>query len=205
MVIARHIKLPTLYMSADTSAHTMGVRMACNITGETVTAVDKMMAVEPTFYNDRILAETSHIVWDFNTSPDLKQIDDRIDSFAALYGDYPHLIVVDNIRNVYSDEDDTHAQQHVCEALKGFAAKTGSAVLALHHVIGRCEDGTVTPTLADLENKLGKYPALVVTLSYGKMGDLRAAVCKNRYGPANAAGRLKTFIPVNTATMSVGS
>lgn len=204
MIIARHIKLPTLYISADTSAHTMGVRMASNITGETVTAVDKMMRVEPGFYSQHIHREAGHIVWDFTTSPDIQDIQREVDSFAVVHGDYPHLLVVDNIRNVFSEEDDTANQQHTCENLKTIAADTGSAVLALHHVVGRCEDGTVTPTLADLENKTGKPAALVVTLSNGKQGDLRAAVVKNRYGPASGAGRLKTFIPCNLGIMRIG-
>lgn len=203
--IARKLKLPTLYISADTSAHSMGVRLACMVTGETVAAVDRMMEVEPTFYEQRVHEDCPHILWDWNTSPDIKDIKCQIESFAALVGDYPHLMIVDNLRNIYSEEADTQAQQHACESLKTIAAETGSAVLLLHHTVGRCEDGTVTPTLADLEQKVGKMPALVVSLSYGKLGDLRLAVLKNRYGSANAAGRLTTFLPINTSIMRVGS
>lgn len=201
--IAKEIRLPTLYISADTSAHTMGVRAASMLTGEMVPAVDKMMRVEPSFYDRVLQAGCGHIVFDFNTSPSVITIKEATESFAVMYGDYPHLIVVDNLRNVYSSEDDTAAQQHNTEDLKMLAAETGSAVLLLHHVTGAFEDGSITPGLGALENKCGKHPALVVTFSNGNT-DLRAAVVKNRYGPASPSGRLKVFIPMNTAQMKVG-
>ncbi|MDE2470799.1 MAG: AAA family ATPase [Bradyrhizobium sp.] len=202
--IAWKLKLPTLYISADTSAHTQGVRLACMLTGETVAAVDKMMQVEPTFYNERIQAEAGHIFWDWNTSPDINDIRAQIESFAAVIGDYPHLVIVDNLRNIYSEEADTQAMQHACESLKTIAAETGSAVLVMHHVVGQYEDGVTPVPLSGLEQKVGKAPALVVTFSYGKLGDLRAAIVKSRYSAANAAGHLRTFIPFNTSIMRVG-
>jgi predicted ATP-dependent serine protease len=174
------------------------------LTGETVAAVDKMMSVESTFYSERIQAATSHVFWEWNTSPDINDIRKQMDSFAALVGDYPHLLVVDNLRNLYSEEADTQAQQHACESLKSIAAETGSAVLVMHHVVGQYEDGNIAVPLSGLENKVGKAPALVVTFSYGKLGDLRAAVVKNRYGQANAAGLYRAFIPINTGIMKVG-
>jgi predicted ATP-dependent serine protease len=182
----------------------MGIRAVSMLTGEMVPAVDKMMRVEPTFYDRVLSAGVNHIVFDFNTSPSLKDIQEATESFAVMYGDFPHLLVVDNLRNVYSPEDDTAAQQHNTEDLKVLAAETGSAILLLHHVTGAFEDGSVIPTLAALENKIGKVPALVVTLSHGKLGDLRTSIVKNRYGPASPAGRLSTFVPWSTSNMRVG-
>lgn len=201
--IAIRIGLPTLYISADTSEHTQVARAASMLTGDYQPFVLQMLKEEPSFY-DKVLGEyAGHIQFEYGTSPDIRDIRDQVASFAVLNGDYPHLLVVDNLRNVYSEEADAQAHQHNCEDLKKIAAETGSAVLVLSHTIGSVENGHITPTQGDLENKIAKSPALIVSLSHGKMGDLRLAVLKNRYGPANAAGRLKCFVPVDLSRMKV--
>lgn len=203
-ILAIGIKKPSMVFSADTSAHTTAVRCAAHLTGRPVSEVDGIMSTDRTYY-DRVLREgAGHVQWDFSPMPSIKDLFAEVESFAVAYGDYPHLIVVDNLRNIYSEEEDYAALRHSAEALRTLAVETGSAVVVLHHLTGEYESGDNPPSLAALEGKVGKFPALVLTLSNGKSGDMRVSVVKNRYGPASPAGRLCFFLPVDMQRMRIG-
>lgn len=203
IILALKTKLPTYVFSADTSAHTTAVRCAAHLTGRTVLEVDGVLKGDRHYYDELLSEHAGHIQWDFSPMPSVQDITEEIESFAVAHGDFPHLIIVDNLRNIYAEEEDYAAFRHNAEALRTLAAETGSAVVVLHHLTGEYESGDIVPPQGALEGKVAKFPALILTLSNGKSGDLRVSIVKNRYGPASPAGRLNFFLRMDLQRMRI--
>lgn len=205
VTLAVRVKVPTLMFSMDTPASTTMLRVAAMITHKPQYYIEEDIRVDPTPYEVAVEMATEHIRWDFTSCPTLEYIADAVEAFAILNGDYPHLIVIDNLRNIASDSDDPIAafKEHI-EKLTIMARNTGSAVVVLHHLTGMYEDGDTIPPLSALEGKIGKFSALVLNLFNGKHGDMGIAIVKNRYGPAKPNGKMFCYLPSNTETVQIG-
>ena len=83
LALALKMKVPTLYISADTNAHTMAMRLASMISGKNQTDVEELMKVDQG-WTRAILAKGSHIVWSFESSPTLQDIDEEVQAFEEL-------------------------------------------------------------------------------------------------------------------------
>lgn len=191
-----------LYISADTDSFTVAVRAAAKLTGHPQTQVEKGLN-EPTIapmYRE-VLAKIWNVRWSFDCSS-LEDVRDEVFAYATAHGEYPPgLIVIDNAVNVVAGEDDYHGMRQAMLDLQVLARKTGSHVMVLHHATGKYEDGNVPIPLSGLENKLGKYPAQVLTLTRegARMG---VHIVKNRGGKADAGGGYSGAIYVEPSTMT---
>jgi predicted ATP-dependent serine protease len=197
--------VPTLFFSADTTPFTTGVRIGAMLTGRTIAEVDHALRDETQKeeYIKLVSQKTGHIRWQFIPCPTVKDIEQDVAAFAVAWGDYPNLIIVDNLRNVYSDEDDYTGFRHNIEALKILAVETGSAVVVLHHLTGSYDDGQSIPPLSALEGKVSKLPSMVLNLFNGNRGDIGVAVVKNRFGAANPAGKLYVFLDTDLERVQI--
>jgi hypothetical protein len=192
LLLTQKAKVPAFYFSADTDAFTMYLRCASAETGWRMEDIEKQVESGNTEYIDATLnKETSHIRWAFDSSPSYDDIQEELECFALTYGEWPSLIVVDNIRNVFtSDSADDH--DSVCQWLKELAAITGAAVIGLHHVTGAYNAGNVPIPLSGLLGQIGKIPETILTLH--RIGSdiagwtLRISPVKNRTGKANSSG-----------------
>jgi predicted ATP-dependent serine protease len=204
VTLAVKASVPTLFFSADTRPFTTGVRIGSMLTGRTIAEVDHAMRNgQKQEYVNLMRGKTSHIVWQFKPCPSVKEIEQDVAAFAVKWGDYPHLIVVDNLRNMFSDEDDYTGFRHNIEALNILAAETGSAVVVLHHLTGSYDDGQTIPPLSALEGKVSKLPSMVLNLFNGNRGDIGVAIVKNRYGAANPAGKLYVFLDTDLERVQI--
>ena len=199
--IAVRSGVPTLYVSADTSPHVTSVSLAAMLSGHPQAYVEQHLK---SGRYDEILAGLDHIRWSFQACPSIDDIVADMQSFAVLYGDFPHHLIIDNLSNCFSEDEEYAGYRRNMEAFQTMASETGSAVTVLHHLVGRCEDGTTRPSLADIEGKVGKRPGLVLTLFNGKSGDLGFCVVKNRGGAAAPNGGLYGFLKTDKERARLG-
>jgi len=96
LALALKMKVPTLYISADTNAHTMAMRLASMISGKNQTDVEYLLQND-LGWTKATLAKGSHIVWSFESSPSLVDIDEEVQAFEELWGCPPVAIFVDNL------------------------------------------------------------------------------------------------------------
>lgn len=187
------VKLPTLFISADTDLTTMAIRTGSAVLGWTQETVERYMA------DPRVTAaieSTAHIRWADDNQPTVADIYDEVKAYAEVYGEFPTLVVVDNLIDCQAErggDKDWSGTRAVVDGLKRLARESQAHVLILAHATGRYEDGEEPIPLGGLEWKPGKNVELVLTM-HTVDGQLRVCPVKNRMGKASAKGTL--YVPL---------
>ena len=200
LTLAVRAGVPALMISPDSDPYTSYSRAAAMLTGHTTHVVEQRLDE----YGGVIREQLEHIRWEFEQAPSLVEITEGVNAFAHLYGEYPHLIVVDNLGNVYGDSDDDMVSlRHSVEHLKVLAAESSAAVVVLHHLTGEYESSDIPPPLRALIGKVSKAAAVVITLFRGKYGDIGCCIVKNRFGPADPRGFTRCYLNTDLDRMKV--
>ena len=199
LAMALHMKIPTLYISADTNAHTMAMRLASMISGKNQTDVEALMNKD-TGWTKAILQKSAHIVWSFESSPTLQDILEEVEAFEELWGTPPEAIFVDNLMDIATDGGEEFASMRaVMKELKYLARATNAAIIILHHTSEGVPGAPCQPRSA-LQGKVAQLPALICTL--GVVGtSMAVAPVKNRYGRADANANLICWLAFNPEWM----
>ena len=203
LAIALRTKVPTLYVSADTNAHTMAMRLLSMITGRTQTDAESML-IEQVEESRRVINDNSgHIFWSFESAPTLADLDMEVSAFEELWGCGPTLIVVDNLMDVANDSGEEFAgMRSTIKELKYLARDTNAAVLVLHHTKESYPGNPCQPRSA-LQGMVAQLPALILTVGSNAPGFIAVAPVKNRYGKADASGENSFWLQFNPEVMSV--
>lgn len=179
----------TLYLSLDTDAHTTCSRAASAATGYPLTMVEK--ALTPGQEQDwviQVLRDVDNVRYAFTSAPDSAEIGNRIVAYSEAAGEYPELVVVDNLGNVSYDDEEFTGMRRLTRDLQSVAGKTRSAVLVLHHAVGQYEDGNRTIPMSGINGKVSKFPAMILTAHRAQPGAVTLSVVKNRFGRADPLG-----------------
>lgn len=199
-------KVPTLLICADTDRATLLARMACAITGDTFGAVEKGLASNAgrEYYLDS-LAELGHIWMSTDSAPSIRDIDEELHCFAQIHGQYPHLLVIDNLVDLTSesDEGEWSGLRSLMKMLRRLSRSTGAAVMLLHHTSEQFENNGQPPPRSQIQGKVAQLPELILTCAIDPIGWLRVAAVKNRSGPADALARNPLTMRVDPARMQL--
>lgn len=194
--LALYVDVPTIYFSADSDKMTFGSRAMAAALGILLNDAEELLLEKNEEAISRLDRTTGHIWVNFDPAPTPKDIDEEIDCFAYIMGDYPHLVIVDNLMdvNLYgSDERSGH--DAIVDFCKQLARRTGAAVLILCHVTGPYTDGTEVIPRSGLMNKIDKRPRLILTLHKYDINGMGVSVVKNSNGPAEADGSMMEVLP----------
>lgn len=199
--------VPALYCSADTDPYTTTTRVAAHLTNTPQDVVEQALK-DPTrapWYVDRVAALEDKVRWSFDPHPTVEDIAEEALAFYTVYGEMPHLIVIDNLGNVDGGEDDeVKNARRVMDHLNILSKATGACVLVLHHLVGEFEDGDRPAGLGGLSGKVGKPAGLVFTLYRTSRGNIGVCVVKNRFGPADARARdVRAYLEVDMECVQV--
>lgn len=172
-----------LYCSMDTDAYTASIRLIASESGSTIEQAEALRASQPE-EAAAVVSEIDSAYWAFPSSPDEREIGERLLAFREVEGSYPELLVLDNLSNISFDDEEFAGLRRVMRELQSVAMRTGTSILVLHHATGEYEDGGKPIPLSGINGKLSKYPSLILT-GYGR-GSF--SVVKNRFGPADPSG-----------------
>lgn len=153
----------------------------------------------------KVKTSARHIRWSFQSALDMDRVEDELEAYALIMGEWPEVIVFDNLMNIDAGFDDEF--RNLGEAsffLLALARKTGAAVIALHHVGGEHETGGKPIPLGGLRGKVSKLPALILTLHRNSDTEMRVSVVKNRSGKADPSGAYGVHLRADLARMSIG-
>lgn len=187
-------RVPTLYFSADSDAFTQLSRSLSILTGWSMEKAAK--AVRSGDLGDAA-GEFDDIPIRFNykASPTLDQIEDSMQAYEEVYGDFPSLVVIDNVTNVRHsvDEDDPFSGlESLMDYLHDMARSTTACVIGLHHVTGGYNDADKPIPLSGVKGQISRVPEVILTLhrvqeEYG-IDSLRVSTVKNRGGRSDPSG-----------------
>jgi len=212
-------RIPTLYFSADSDVTTFGIRAGTMAAGNLFTSdVEALILNKDPGILETIQEATSHIWVSFDSSPSCVDIQNEIEAYALVNGDYPELIVVDNLMDIRTGMDDRAGQDAVLDFLKQTARTTQAAVVVLCHVVatGKGKDDNGKPIdvdyasgkypipLSGIMNKLDKRPRLILTLYQVEETVLGICIVKNNNGRRDAEGQLQVHVPWIKERMWIG-
>lgn len=187
-------RVPAFYVSADSDAHVQLSRAVSIETGWTLAESSDAVRSGDLGDAEAKLAGIP-IRFDYAASPTPDQIESRLDSYGEVYGDFPELIVVDNVTNVVGlsqqEEDPFSGLESLMDYLATMARGTEACVVGLHHVTGAYNDGNTPIPLSGLKGQIGRVPAMVLTLHKEITLDetfLHVSTVKNRNGKADSTG-----------------
>lgn len=211
LTYALKAEVPTLYFSADSDAFTQLSRSLSIMTGWGMDRTTKMVRsgdlgdAKDTFANIPIR-------FNYSASPDLSQIESSIRSYEEVYGDFPALVVIDNITNVRTggkdnDDDPFSGLEALMDYLHDMARTTGACVVGLHHVTGRYNDAADPIPLSGVKGQIARVPEMVLTLhkQAEEFGPSRLCVStvKNRAGKADPSGGEYVELEFHGDTMQI--
>lgn len=202
--LAVRTPVPCLFFSADSDEWTVRTRAASILTGMLLTQVEQDINGDnpaAADYYASALSHADHVDWCFRTDIELEFVANRLNAYAEMHGDYPSLVVIDNLGNTVSDQDNEYAElRGTCRELQAVARSINAHVLALHHVKGAKENGTLPIGLGDLLGNLGKIPELVLGLNRAGENEVNLNVAKNRGGKSG----MHLTLPMHYPTATVG-
>jgi len=192
LALALRMQAPTLYVSADTNAHTMAMRLYSMIEGVSQTDAEKIISEQPDLARQK-LAQARHIYWSFDSSPSLSDLDDEVTALEETLGESPALIVVDNLMDINMDGgEEFGAMRSALKELKYLARDTNAAVVVLHHT-KEGYSGTPCQPRSSVQGMVNQLPALILTVGQ-QDGMLGVASVKNRYGKADPSGNSPVWL-----------
>jgi len=197
-----------IYFSADSGPGTQLARAVSMVTGTPERECRDQ--IQRGYYFDNELAILKQTRWDFDAGPTLDDIEDSLDAYGYLHGEYPELVIVDNLMNVVPDESGEGGRvnkENILLLLAELARDKGCCILILHHVVGQYDDGLTPIPMSGLMEKPSKTPEMILTLHrvedsvYGdKLG---VCIVKNRAGLANAGGGLVVELDMDLSKMEL--
>lgn len=203
LTLALKAGVTCMYFSADSDAFTQLVRSIAILRGIDVAQATgialREQANEQPDELDKL--DLVPIRFNFRASPSLDDIEVSLSAYEEVYGEYPRIIVIDNITNVRSDasdDDPFSGLEALMDYFHGMARETQACVLVLHHVTGPFNDADKPVPMSGIKGQIGRVPELILTLHryHGEPGYFDDTLCvstvKNRGGKADPSGN--TFV-----------
>lgn len=197
--------VPILYWSADSDKKTLGVRITASVTKHTVEEAEKLLDQRDSDTWRMLEANTDNIWFAWDRGPSLDDIQAEVEAFAQVWGEWPHVIFIDNLKNVWIEESGEGGEHvrydRVLDFLHELAGITGAHIVVLHHVTGQYETGNIPIPLSGILGKVTKPFRLILTLHKTWDGQLGICIVKNSNGPMDASGDLIVKIPYDLERM----
>ncbi|OHT67792.1 AAA family ATPase [Mycobacteroides chelonae] len=195
LTYALKAKVPTLYFSADSDAFTQLTRSLSIITGKSLEESSIAVRESVIAPEDGAELQSIPIRFNYNASPSLDQIESSMASYEEVYGDFPALVVVDNITNVRTggaEDDPFSGLESLMDYLHDMGRRTGACVVGLHHVTGGYNDANKAIPLSGVKGQISRVPEMILTLhrvanEFGA-DTINVSAVKNRGGKADASG-----------------
>lgn len=204
MALAVRAKVPTLYVSADTHAHTMSMRLIAMLTGATQDQVEAAMESDRTWAAE-ILERADYLTWSFDSAPSVQTVEDELLAHIELNGVPPMLTVIDNLTDMMGNDgsDEWSGMRSMMKDFKFLAREYDTAFLVLHHTGDDYLPPDTCPPRWKLMGKVAQTPAMVLTVAQSDAGFLGVCPVKNRYGPSCPSGTEPTWLAYDPAAMQV--
>ena len=188
-------RVPTLYVSCDMGGHMTAVKLYSILTGTPNKQVELALRdpLRRGGIRDGIAQNTEHLFISHASRPTPEAIASYEMAFEEIWGEPPHLLVLDNAMNVAtSGADEISGLRELSQIMHWFAQEKEVAALMLHHVnlSGGGNILTQPAPLSAVKGQISELPALIGTICAAPAeGKLRFAAVKNRHGEADPTAK----------------
>lgn len=181
---------PTLYVSADTDAYTTSIRAAAVVTGNQIDTIEESFKQDGAVIYTHALSSLTNLEFSFDPSPTLDDIQLMIQAYGEKYGQYPELIIIDNLMNVAALHDNEWTgMRDIMKACHHIARETEASVFVLHHTSENEGEPTKPPARKAIQGKVSQLPEMILTVAMEpEHGEFRIACVKNRFAKHSAMG-----------------
>jgi predicted ATP-dependent serine protease len=202
LALALRMQQPTLYVCADTNAHTMAMRIYSMISGVSQNEAERVLTETPDVVKSKLQA-TGHIFWCFDSSPSLEDLDQEVNAFEEIMGEPPAIIVIDNLIDMTGGGGEQFAaMQETLQAFKMFARENNAALIVLHHT-KESYNGDPCQPMSAVQGMVSQTPAMILTIGQTTNGMMGVAAVKNRYGRADRTGMTPVWLSFNPEFMYI--
>lgn len=187
----------SLYFSADTDEETTLRRAAATITGQPQASIETWMRDDWGEIEDALAVLNGGVSFSFETDPTYQHIHEELVAAWELWGEYPSVVVIDNLMDIVGDNDDEYgSMRDASKALKRFARLTGAAVIVLHHCNETEKREDHPPSRREITGKVSQKAELILTVQIdGTL--MRIAAVKNRAGFKDPKGIIHHVLRVD--------
>lgn len=208
LFLAAMLGKPALYFSGDMTPWEASTRIIAMNYRHTVGEIEKNVDEYGAEYYDNITVGDS-ISFVFESPITWRGASEEIDAYLELWGEYPSVIVIDNLMDVEGCESDYQAQQTAMQWITALSRETRATTIVTHHATDKTVSDTDTPpSRKEIKNGLSEKPQLILGVSFygGEENtsnvltipqELRVAVLKQRSGKSFPDGsryeRLRAF------------
>lgn len=201
---ALQAKVPTLYLSMDTDPFTTCVRAVSALSKVTLEQAEQGLNSNALFATEQLKVANKSLRFAFPASPNTADLFSHIYAYGEAEGEYPELIVIDNLSNVAFESDEFGEMRTMMADFQTMASRTKAAVVVLHHSTGMYEDGATIIPQSGVNGKVSKFPSMVLTLNRGGDNELWTSSVKNRFGPADPSGfKVRALLRTDYSRMQV--
>lgn len=185
-------KVPTLYICADTPRHITAIRAGQMLTTNFKAVVEAQLEEEDSSIWEAY-TQADHIGAFYRSGISPEEITLMIGAFAEIRGEFPWLVILDNLTNVsYEGDSESAAQKRIMAGLDTIAKDANICIVILVHVSGNYKNGLIPIPQDGVMNKLSEYQHWTLTLTRSAFeGELLLACVKNRTGPADSSGNTR--------------
>ncbi len=204
LTIALRAGVPVLYFSADSDAFQQLARSIAVLAGVSFDEARRAVLGDDIGRYNAALAGLP-IRFAFDASPTLDTVEQHVEAYEEVYGEYPHLIVVDNISDVLTDSAAEGSERHddLLGYLHTMARQTEACVIGLHHVTGPYNDADKPIPLSGIKGQVGRVPEMILTLFKPYEGTLGVSAVKNRGGKPDPSGKSYAELDFDGARMRI--
>lgn len=194
---AAAMNLSTLYFSADMSQFQASSRLACNQTGRTLEQVQLAMKLGSEDI-EAALARLKITFW-FQKPITFTAIEKNLRAYVELHGNFPELLIFDNLMDFEFGESDYAAQMAVLQDLDALRSTMDvgaglPTMFVLHHATDKSDSARkephMPPARGDIKGGLGEKPELTLGVAIDPTDlSFRVAPLKVRMGPGDPSGK----------------
>lgn len=199
-------RVPTLYLSLDTSLADQAIRVLAHLRGATVDEIEKGHDEDPATWAAHRAAELEELDLPIRFAEGIttaKEVDEIVAAETEWWGESPSIVIVDNLMDLITEES-AGEYRKVLGELKQIAKRRDTLVMALHHLRKKPakkkgeddeeDDAAKVPNLDDALYASDQHAQYILGLARPSWNRLLVAILKNRMGIADRWGNVHTTL-----------
>jgi len=126
-------------------------------------------------------------------------------AYGEKYGEWPYLIIIDNLMNVSALHDNEWTgMRDIMKACHHIARETDSAIFILHHTSEAEGDPLRPPSRRSIQGKVSQLPEMILTVAMEtEQSEFRIACVKNRFAKHSPMGDRWIALNVDASRMTL--